>query len=119
MVLSDERRSPHSTGPPLRASRVPVIRASAIAQRVGNIAPNWHVDGTADFNGDGTTDLLGRNDNGYTGIWIMKNGRHVNNVNLGNIDPALLRRMTLAIELRRPPAPQPDRQPRALRPQRP
>jgi len=34
-------------------------------------APNsWHVVGTGDFNGDGLSDILWRNDNGFFGDWL-------------------------------------------------
>jgi hypothetical protein len=54
---------------------------------LGNIAANWHIDGSGDFNGDGTSDLLWRNDAGDTGIWLMNNGALAANANQGNIAP--------------------------------
>ncbi len=37
---------------------------------------DWNVVGTGDFNGDGNSDILWRNDDGYVGMWEM-NGTQV------------------------------------------
>lgn len=37
------------------------------------VAASWHVVGTADFNGDGHTDILWRNDNGQVTDWLTSN----------------------------------------------
>jgi hypothetical protein len=47
--------------------------------------PDWQVAGTADFNGDGTTDILWHNTNtGEVAVWFMTNGYPTGGVVLGN-----------------------------------
>jgi len=47
--------------------------------------PNsWHIDAVGDFNGDGTSDILWRNDSGAVGIWEMHNGAVQSYVNLSS-----------------------------------
>ena len=36
--------------------------------------PMWKSVGTGDFNGDGRTDIVWRNDGGSMAVWIMNNG---------------------------------------------
>ena len=38
---------------------------------IGNVGKDWHLAGTNDFNGDGTADLLWRQDGGTVGVWLM------------------------------------------------
>jgi hypothetical protein len=33
--------------------------------------PDWHIQGTGDFDGDGKTDILWRNDGGTVLVWFM------------------------------------------------
>jgi hypothetical protein len=40
-------------------------------QRFGGVPTSWTVAGTGDFNGDGYGDILWRNTNGDTSIWLM------------------------------------------------
>lgn len=48
-----------------------------------NIGAGWHVAGTGDFNGDGSSDLLLQNDNGTVTDWLgQTNGGFVSNSNL-------------------------------------
>ena len=44
---------------------------------VGFAAGGDHVAGVGDFNGDGTSDILWRNDSGFVGEWLMQGG-HIN-----------------------------------------
>ena len=37
----------------------------------GGAGTSWTISGTADFNGDGKTDVLWRNDTGSVAIWLM------------------------------------------------
>ena len=39
------------------------------AAGIGNVPTNWSVAGTADFNGDGNSDILWRDTGGSVGIW--------------------------------------------------
>jgi serralysin len=36
-----------------------------------NPGPSWHVEGVADFNGDGKANILWQNDDGTPAIWTM------------------------------------------------
>jgi hypothetical protein len=38
---------------------------------LATVTNDWHVAGTGDFNGDGKTDILWRNDNGMVATWDM------------------------------------------------
>jgi hypothetical protein len=40
-------------------------------QAIGSAPSDWHIAGTGDFNGDGKTDILWRNDNGNVGTWHL------------------------------------------------
>ena len=42
---------------------------------LGSAPSVWHSSGMGDFNGDGTTDLLFRNDNGDIAQWIINNNQ--------------------------------------------
>ena len=41
---------------------------------LGSVPTNWHIAGTGDFNGDGMSDILWRNDAGVVAIWDMNDG---------------------------------------------
>ena len=41
---------------------------------LGAVPANWHIAGTGDFNGDGKSDILWRNDAGTVAIWNMNDG---------------------------------------------
>jgi hypothetical protein len=64
---------------------------------VGNIAHfnvnpglSWHVAGTGDFNGDGRTDILWRNDDGTMRDWLAQSdGSFVGNIAHFNVNPGL------------------------------
>lgn len=45
---------------------------------------DWKVAGAGDFNGDGKSDLLWRNDNGANRIWFMNGSSITSDVSLGN-----------------------------------
>jgi Domain of unknown function (DUF4347)/FG-GAP-like repeat len=49
---------------------------------------SWKISGTGDFNGDGKSDILWRNDNGSTNIWEM-NGSTVTAANLVSPNPVV------------------------------
>ena len=36
----------------------------------------WHIVGTDDYNGDGKSDILWRNDSGAVGVWFMNGTAH-------------------------------------------
>ena len=42
---------------------------------VANPGPNWQVEGTGDFNGDGKTDIALQNTNGNVAVWEMSGGQ--------------------------------------------
>jgi hypothetical protein len=54
---------------------------------LGNISTDWQIAGVADFNGDGTGDILWRNVNtGGASIWEMNGGQlAAAPMSLGNI----------------------------------
>jgi hypothetical protein len=53
---------------------------------LGAIPTSWSIAGTGDFNGNGTTDILWRNNStGDVQIWFMSGGRHSSSVDLGVI----------------------------------
>ena len=43
----------------------------ASAAVVGNVATNWRIVGTGDFNGDSMSDILWRDTSGNVAIWVM------------------------------------------------
>ena len=46
---------------------------------------NWNIAGIGDFNGDGKSDLLWRNDAGVTAIWDMNDGAILDGSSLGAV----------------------------------
>jgi hypothetical protein len=46
------------------------------SREVSNLPTQWHLQGTGDFNGDGTSDILLRHDSGQIYLWEM-NGSQV------------------------------------------
>ena len=55
-----------------------------------NPGTNWHVEGTGDFNGDGRSDVLLRNDQGTLHEWLgQSDGSFVDNVNYVDLNPIL------------------------------
>jgi hypothetical protein len=58
--------------------------AQITAVDLQNVSNSWHIDGTGDFNGDGKSDILWRNDNGQVSIWMM-NGAQITAVDLQNV----------------------------------
>ena len=46
---------------------------------------DWHIADTGDFNGDGMSDILWRNDAGVTTIWDMDDGTILAANSLGSI----------------------------------
>jgi hypothetical protein len=51
---------------------------------VGALGNDWHIADTGDYNGDGNSDILWRNDNGATGIWELNGSQVIGAVSLGN-----------------------------------
>ena len=55
---------------------------------LGHVDTSWAIQGTGDFNGDGTSDILWRNTNGDTAIWYsVASGVYIP-VDLGYVDPS-------------------------------
>ena len=56
---------------------------------IGNLSTDWHVEGIGDFNSDGISDILLRNDDGHVRLWEMNGAASGNqilhNVNVGNL----------------------------------
>ena len=44
------------------------------AHSLGAVPDDWNIAGTGDFNGDGKSDILWRNDAGAVAIWLMNDG---------------------------------------------
>ena len=60
--------------------------ASNIANVNYGLTTDWHVSGTADFNGDGRNDILLRNDNGTINEWLgLPDGSYASNIANVNI----------------------------------
>jgi hypothetical protein len=51
---------------------------------VGNVS-GWSVIGTGDYNGDGMSDLLWRDNAGNTSIWFMNGAMVASTAQVGNI----------------------------------
>ena len=54
---------------------------------LANVPTNWSVNGTADFNGDGKTDILWRNTSNDVGIWLMNGSTVTSAPTIGNVGP--------------------------------
>jgi hypothetical protein len=52
---------------------------------IGNISTNWTVVGTGDFNGDGMTDIVWRDNSGNTSIWLMDGASILISAGIGNV----------------------------------
>jgi hypothetical protein len=67
------------------------VNASQVAAAggLGNVPNNWVIAGIGDFNGDGVTDILWRDNNsGTVAIWFMNGGMQVQSTtNLGALPP--------------------------------
>src|SRR5271155_5359579 len=66
----------------------PVLRgriSHAGSAAVGTIPTNWSVVGTGDFNGDHISDIVWRDGNGNTAIWLMSGATVSSSVGIGNI----------------------------------
>jgi hypothetical protein len=48
-----------------------------------NLGPAWDVIGAADFNGNGTADILWQHDNGQAAVWLMNGTTFQLNVLIG------------------------------------
>ena len=53
---------------------------------LGYVANSWSIQGTGDFNADGSPDILWRNSNGDVLIWFMTGGAFDSSADLGVID---------------------------------
>ncbi len=51
-------------------------------------ALSWHIVDVADFNGDGKTDIIWRNDSGATAEWLMNGAQIASSSGLPNPDPS-------------------------------
>jgi hypothetical protein len=60
-----------------------VANSSGVIQPLEPLAPNTHVAGVGDFNHDGTTDLLLRQDNGNFEVQTFQNGQVSQPISLG------------------------------------
>jgi hypothetical protein len=52
---------------------------------LANVDPGWKIQGVGDFNGDGLSDILWRNTNGDTGLWLTTAAGGFSAVDLGVI----------------------------------
>jgi len=52
---------------------------------LGVIPPSVHVADIGDFDGNGTSDILWRNDNGQTALWEMNGAQTIAAADLGTI----------------------------------
>jgi hypothetical protein len=55
---------------------------------LGNVDASWAIQGTGDFNGDGTSDILWQNTNGDNAIWFSVSTGGYSPVDLGFVDPS-------------------------------
>jgi hypothetical protein len=64
-----------------------LMNGSTISSAVslGQISTAWSVVGTGDFNGDGNTDILWRDNTGNVAIWFMNGTTITSTANLGNV----------------------------------
>ncbi|MDB5482908.1 MAG: peptidase and matrixin and adamalysin [Caulobacteraceae bacterium] len=60
--------------------------AGFTAPILATIDPSWKIQGVGDFNGDGLSDILWRNTNGDTGVWMTTAGGGYAPVDLGVVD---------------------------------
>ncbi|MBY0299787.1 MAG: FG-GAP-like repeat-containing protein [Methylobacterium sp.] len=57
--------------------------------RIGQVGPAWVIQGTGDFNGDGRSDILWRDSNGYINTWQMNaNGQRGATPTIGQVGAA-------------------------------
>jgi serralysin len=61
-----------SLQPPVDVTAGIAIASFATQVNLQNNGPTWHVKATADFDGDGTSDIVWQNDNGAVAIWLMR-----------------------------------------------
>jgi hypothetical protein len=52
---------------------------------LGVVGSPWHVGDTGDFNGDGKSDIVWRNDNGATSVWELDGGHVIGVTSLGTV----------------------------------
>ena len=52
---------------------------------LGNVPTTWSIVQTGDYNGDGTSDLLWRDNLGNTSIWFMNGTAVASTAGVGNI----------------------------------
>ena len=55
---------------------------------LGHVDTSWAIQGTGDFNGDGTSDILWRNTDGDTAVWYSIATGGYSPVDLGVVDPS-------------------------------
>jgi hypothetical protein len=58
---------------------------SVLSGAVGNIPPNWSVADTGDFNGDGISDIVWRDNTGNVSVWLMNGSSVASAGGLGNV----------------------------------
>jgi RTX calcium-binding nonapeptide repeat (4 copies)/FG-GAP-like repeat len=62
--------------------------SQSLATPYSSVDNSWKISGTSDFNGDGKSDILWRNDNGSVETWLM-NGSTVTAANLVSPNPVV------------------------------
>ena len=55
------------------------------AVNLGTLPTNWHIESVGDFNGDGSADILWRENGGQAVEWLIKGGQRIGSVDLGVI----------------------------------
>jgi hypothetical protein len=64
-----------------------VMNGTTVVQAVdlGTVPLNWSIAGTGDFDGNGSTDILWRDNSGNVGVWLMNGTSILSSAVLGNV----------------------------------